>query len=157
MSMSMRMWSVGLGALLALLAGAVGGERLASAQNRTGKAAKAKPAGQLKFEIYQDKANKYRWRLKAANGEILATSGEGYKSKESCKHGLASVQKGAGTGKLKFDSYKDKAGEYRWRLKASNGQIVAASSQGYKSKRDCEHAVDLIKNGAAKAKVEAKK
>lgn len=38
----------------------------------------------------------------------------------------------------KFEVYKDKRGEFRWRRKASNGQIVGASSEGYKSKADCQ-------------------
>ena len=47
-----------------------------------------------KFEIYKDKKGEFRFRLKAANGETIATS-EGYKSKASCKNGIASVQKNA--------------------------------------------------------------
>lgn len=37
-----------------------------------------------------------------------------------------------------FEVYTDKKGEYRWRRKASNGQIVGAACEGYKSKADCE-------------------
>ena len=47
-----------------------------------------------KFEIYTDKAGKCRWRLKAANGEVIATS-EAYESQASCKNGIASVKKNA--------------------------------------------------------------
>ena len=47
-----------------------------------------------KFEMYTDKAGKCRWRLKAANGEIIATS-EGYESEASCKNGIESVKKNA--------------------------------------------------------------
>jgi len=47
-----------------------------------------------KFEIYTDKAGKCRWRLKAANGEIIAAS-EAYESEASCKNGIASVKKNA--------------------------------------------------------------
>jgi hypothetical protein len=45
-----------------------------------------------KFEIYKDTAGKFRWRLKAPNGEIIATSGEGYESKDNCKNGIESVK-----------------------------------------------------------------
>jgi uncharacterized protein YegP (UPF0339 family) len=38
----------------------------------------------------------------------------------------------------KFEVYKDKRGEFRWRRKSPNGQIVGAASEGYKSKKDCE-------------------
>jgi uncharacterized protein YegP (UPF0339 family) len=47
-----------------------------------------------KFEMYADKAGKCRWRLKAGNGEIIATS-EAYESADSCKNGIASVKKNA--------------------------------------------------------------
>ena len=47
-----------------------------------------------KFEIYTDKAGEIRFRLKAKNGQIIATS-EGYKSMKSCLAGIASIQKNA--------------------------------------------------------------
>jgi len=47
-----------------------------------------------KFEMYSDAAGKCRWRLKAPNGEIIATS-EAYQSKASCKNGIESVKKNA--------------------------------------------------------------
>ena len=47
-----------------------------------------------KFEMYQDKKKEYRFRLKAANGQVIAT-GEGYKSKDSCLSGIESVKKNA--------------------------------------------------------------
>lgn len=46
------------------------------------------------FEIKEDAAGEYRWRLRAPNGEIIAV-GEGYKSKSGCKNGITSVQKNA--------------------------------------------------------------
>jgi len=51
------------------------------------------------FEWYKDKAGKYRFRLKAANGEIIAVS-EGYNSKESCVNGIDSVKKNAPIAKI---------------------------------------------------------
>lgn len=48
-----------------------------------------------KFEVYVDKADQYRWRLKAANGENVAASGEGYTTKQSCLHGLDVVKREA--------------------------------------------------------------
>ena len=37
-----------------------------------------------------------------------------------------------------WEFYKDNAGEWRWRRTAPNGRIVAASSQGYKNRADCQ-------------------
>ena len=56
--------------------------------------------------------------------------------------------------KLVFEVYQDHTNEFRWRANATNGQVVATSSQGYKAKADCEKAIDLIRTGAAKADVE---
>lgn len=47
-----------------------------------------------KFEVYEDKAGKYRFRLKASNGQVIA-SGQGYSSKDSCIKGIESVKKNA--------------------------------------------------------------
>jgi hypothetical protein len=47
-----------------------------------------------KFEIYKDTAGKYRFRLKAANGEVIAV-GEAYESKDGCKNGIESVKTNA--------------------------------------------------------------
>ena len=47
------------------------------------------------FEVYQDKSGEYRWRLKASNGQVIASSGEGYSSKRSCLDGIESVKRNA--------------------------------------------------------------
>jgi uncharacterized protein len=47
-----------------------------------------------KFELYKDKSGKFRFRLKAGNGEVIAV-GEAYESKASAKNGIESVQKNA--------------------------------------------------------------
>ena len=47
-----------------------------------------------KFEIYTDKAGEFRFRLKAANGQVIAV-GEGYKSKDACLNGIESIKKNA--------------------------------------------------------------
>jgi len=46
-----------------------------------------------KVEFFADKRGEYRWRLKATNGEVIADSAEGYKSKQGCKNGYESVQR----------------------------------------------------------------
>ena len=47
-----------------------------------------------KFEVYQDRAGKYRFRLKASNGQVVAT-GEAYETKAAAKKGCESVLKAA--------------------------------------------------------------
>ena len=107
----------------------------------------------LKFEVYKDKGGLYRWRLKAENGAVLATPGQGYKAMADAKKGVELVQKAGTDDKMKFEVYEDTKKEHRWRLKAGNGQVVASASEGYKAKADAEKAVAEIKAGAAKAEV----
>ena len=42
------------------------------------------------------------------------------------------------------EKYEDAAGEWRWRLKAANGQIIATSGEGYNSKSNAERAIDTV-------------
>ena len=106
-----------------------------------------------------------KFDLKAGNGEVIATS-EAYSSEESCRKGIASVQKNAPVAAVedqtvegfaaekhpKFEMYTDKAGEFRFRLKATNGQIIAVS-EGYKSMAGCLNGVESVKKNAADAEV----
>jgi uncharacterized protein YegP (UPF0339 family) len=128
----------------------------ASARSGTARGSSDDSTRSLTFEIYRDQKEGHRWRLKATNGQIIATSGQGYKDKRDCKNAIDRIKKDAAT-RLKFETYQDKAKAYRWRLKATNGQIIATSGQGYKDPRSCEHAIDVIKKGAEKAKVEEAK
>jgi uncharacterized protein YegP (UPF0339 family) len=47
----------------------------------------------------------------------------------------------------KFEIYKDKKGEFRFRLIASNGQVIA-TSQGYKTKEACKNGINSVKKNA---------
>ncbi|MCC6275972.1 MAG: YegP family protein [Leptospiraceae bacterium] len=47
----------------------------------------------------------------------------------------------------KFEVYKDKAGEYRFRLKAANGETIAVG-EGYSSKSACLNGVESVKKNA---------
>ncbi len=52
------------------------------------------------FEVYKDKSNEYRWRLKAPNAKIIADSGEGYRDKQDCSSGIELVKKYAPTAPI---------------------------------------------------------
>ena len=118
-----------------------------------------------KFVIKATKTG-FTFSLKAGNGEIIATGGEVYSSLDSCKNGCASVAKNAPITAIedqtvegfateknpKFEIYKDKAGEFRFRLKASNGQIIAAS-EGYVKKDSCKNGIESVKKNAVDAPV----
>ena len=106
-----------------------------------------------------------KFDLKAGNGEVIATS-EVYSSEQACKKGIESVKKNAPIAAVenqtvegyavekhpKFEIYLDKAGEYRFRLKATNGEIIAVS-EGYTSEAGCENGIDSVKKNAPDAEV----
>lgn len=45
----------------------------------------------MKYQVYKDSLEEWRWRLKSSNGRILADSGEGYSSKQECKEDIDRV------------------------------------------------------------------
>jgi len=57
------------------------------------------------------------------------------------------------SAKATFEVYKDKSGEYRWRLRATNTQILAMAAQGYSDKRSCLNAIESVKRDVASAPV----
>jgi len=56
----------------------------------------------------------------------------------------------------KFELYKDKSGQFRWRFVSTNGRILATSSESYKNKADCENGIELVKRDAPGAAVDVK-
>jgi len=106
-----------------------------------------------------------KFDLKAGNGEVIATS-EVYNSDAACKKGIASVQKNAPVAGVenqtvegyaaekhpKFEVYADKAGEFRFRLKATNGQVIAVS-EGYKALASCLNGIESVKKNAPDAPI----
>ena len=111
-----------------------------------------------KFVVKTTKSG-FMFNLKASNGEVIATS-EIYTTEAACLNGVESVRKNAEAAKLedqtvagfetqtnpKFEVYKDKAGEFRFRLKARNGEIIAVG-EGYKAKASCLNGIaSIVKN-----------
>jgi uncharacterized protein len=64
----------------------------------------------LTLEVYKDASEGFRWRLRAGNNQIIATSGAGYKSKSDCMHGIDVIKTGAAKAQVKdsSDAEKDK-------------------------------------------------
>ncbi|MCM1024823.1 MAG: YegP family protein [Roseburia sp.] len=106
-----------------------------------------------------------KFDLKAGNGEVIATS-EVYSSASACKNGIESVRKNSSIANLedqtvenfetatnpKFEMYTDKGGEFRFRLKARNGEIIAVS-EGYKAKASCLNGIESVRKNAPEAEV----
>ena len=115
--------------------------------------------------VVKETATGIKFDLLARNGEVIATS-EVYKSKNSCLNGVKSVAKNAPVANIedqtvegwqkaqcpKFEMYVDKAGEYRFRLKATNGQVIAVS-EGYVAKNSCENGIASVKKNAVDAPI----
>ena len=114
--------------------------------------------------VVRNTATGVKFDLKAGNGEVIASS-EVYKSIAACNKGIASVKK-CSVGPVedqtvegfeaqkhpKYEVYFDKAGEFRFRLKAKNGQIIA-TSEGYKTKASAFNGIESIKKNAPDAPV----
>lgn len=105
------------------------------------------------------------FNLLAANSQVICTS-QVYANESSCRHGIESIKKNC-KSKVedqtidgfqilphpKYEVYNDKAGDFRFRLKAMNGEIIAAS-QGYKSKASCLNGIESIGKNAPDAEIE---
>ena len=114
--------------------------------------------------VVRETATGIKFDLKATNGQVIATS-EVYTTKAACLNGVESVKTNC-VGAVedhtvdpvvevkhpKFELYTDKAGEFRFRLKARNGEIIAVS-EGYKAKASCENGIESVKNNAPEAEI----
>ncbi len=106
-----------------------------------------------------------RFNLVAGNGQVVGTS-ETYTTRDACLNGVESVRTNAPIANLedqtvegyetqahpKFEVYLDKAGEFRFRLKARNGQAILAS-EGYKAKSSCLNGIESVRKNAVDAEV----
>ena len=117
-----------------------------------------------KFAVKRLKSG-IKFDLKAGNGELIASS-EMYSSDAACRKGIESVRRNAVLANLedqtidgftkaihpKFEIYIDNAGEFRFRLKAKNGEVIAAS-EGYKSKSSCLNGIESVRHNAPDADI----
>ncbi len=109
-----------------------------------------------KFQVYKDAAGKFRFRLRAGNNQIVAV-GQSYEQREGCLNGIKSIQKncsaeiedltlkGHKVSNPKYQIYKDVKDEFRFRLKAANGEIIA-EGEGYESKEGCLNGINVVKS-----------
>lgn len=108
----------------------------------------------------------FKFDLLALNGQSILTS-EVYASRAAARKGIASVRLIAPEAPLenltetdspacpnpKFELYQDRAGKFRFRLKARNGKIVGIS-ESYSSKAGCLHGIDSVRKNAPEAETE---
>lgn len=111
-----------------------------------------------KFAYYKTAKGNYNYRLKASNNETIAVSGGvGYATLSGCKAGIESVRKNI-NAKIedqtlrtkttlpnpKFELFCDKAGKFRYRLLARNGELICASEGGYATKDSCKKGIESL-------------
>ncbi len=128
-------------------------------------------ASKATFELYEDNADEWRWRLEHDNGNVIADSGEGYSRKADAENGLDSVVTNApgahvvdtsrdedapddGGSSATFELFEDSGGKWRWRLVHDNGEIVADGGQGYSSKQKCKQGLRSVKQNVRGAGVD---
>ena len=100
-----------------------------------------------------------KFDLLAGNGQVIATS-EVYETEAACRKGIRSVCRSAAAAKLadltkedklpsnpRFELFQDRAGDYRFRLKARNGQVVAVS-ENYTTRAACEDGIESVRKNA---------
>ena len=116
-----------------------------------------------KFVIITAKNGEFTFNLKASNGEVILAASETYPNMGACENGIASVKKNSGVHiedqtrdekqtHPKYELYKDKAGEFRFRLKAGNGEIIG-KSEGYKAKASAKKGIASIAKNAPDAPI----
>ncbi|WP_395091308.1 YegP family protein [Vaginella massiliensis] len=103
------------------------------------------------FEIYIDKREEFRFRLKAKNGQIILAS-EGYTTKQSCLNGIESVRKNS-QDDSKFKLKETEKGKWQFNLVAGNGQVIG-TSQIYEAEAGAKNGIESVKKNAADAKIE---
>jgi uncharacterized protein YegP (UPF0339 family) len=117
--------------------------------------------GNAEFEVYEDTAGEYRWRLVHRNGNLIADGGEGYTSKSGAEGAVERIREYApdahvlDVGSAAFEIYEDAESKWRWRLRHRNGNILADSGQGYAGRPGAEDGIASVKRDAPIADIEA--
>ena len=107
----------------------------------------------------------FKFDLHAENGEPIASS-EVYSARSGCLRGIEAVRRCADLGRVadltedaplpanpRMELYQDKREEFRFRLRARNGQIIAVS-EGYSSKSACLSGLESVISNAPTAEIE---
>jgi len=109
---------------------------------------------EAKYQVYKGVAGKFRFRLRAANNRIVVVS-QAYEQHTGALNGVKSIQNNCTVGiedltvdgpRMNYPKYQiflDKASEFRFRLTASNGQIIGAS-EGYETKESCLNGIKAM-------------
>ena len=117
-------------------------------------------ASRATFELFEDNAGEWRWRLRHDNGNVIGDSGEGYASKSNAKRALERVREHVAAADYlrvdpaAFEVYRDKGGKWRWRLIHENGNVLADSGQGYASRSKARQGLDSVRSNVDDAAID---
>jgi uncharacterized protein YegP (UPF0339 family) len=103
-----------------------------------------------KFEIKKGSTGKFRFNLKATNGQVILTS-EAYETRAAAVKGIESVKKNSGNAQ-RFERKTAKDGSPFFVLKASNGEPIGKSEM-YKTARSMENGIESVGKNAPGAPV----
>ncbi|MFB6295770.1 MAG: DUF1508 domain-containing protein [Halobacteriales archaeon] len=115
---------------------------------------------QATFELYEDEAQEFRWRLRHENGNMIAHGGQGYASRDGAEHSVERIREYVGPAEYlqpdptAIEVYRDEEGEFRWRLRYESGKILAGSGEGYASRSGARRAIDRIRAEVGDAEIE---
>lgn len=110
----------------------------------------------MDYFVIRQVATGVKFDLRSANGEVIATS-EVYKTEAACRKGMDSVRKNAPGAPVedqtlgqhctnpKFEVYQDRGGQFRFRLRARNGGIIAVS-ENYTAKAACLDGIAAVRH-----------
>lgn len=116
--------------------------------------------------VIREAASGVKFDLLAPNGQVILTS-EVYTSRAAARKGIAGIRQIADAAPVedrteegwkqlahpKFQLYQDRAGKFRFRLKARNGKIVGIS-EAYSGKFGALNGIDSVKKNAPGAEME---
>ena len=142
-------------------------ETIAKAAPKKQSAQPAEVVKKAKFVYRKTDKGNYVYKLYSSNYRVIAIGGEPYSSLSAMKTGINSIIKNAADAPVedqtlkkvveqkcpKWEIYLDAKGEYRFRLKASNGNIVCITNDGYLSKPACKNGMQAIAKAAANAEI----
>jgi uncharacterized protein YegP (UPF0339 family) len=101
----------------------------------------------MRFDVYEDSAGNYRWRLWSGSNKV-ASSGESFYSESNAKRGASDFKASA-----KNDTYNVFGGgaAWYWHAVATNGKKVATGGESFVSKENAQRAADNVRDNAGGA------
>lgn len=112
------------------------------------------------FEIYEDEPGVWMWKLSDKDGNVVANSGEGYRTESDARAaadhvaGYVPEAEEVEVEEAYFAVYRDETDEWRWRLVHGNGQVIAESAEGYTDRSDAVEALERVNRHGPAAPVD---